>query len=39
MWVISMEIARGYAGVARMIKDSKMLLEATWNGDEEVVAE
>ena len=39
MWAISMEIARGYAGVARMIKDSKMLLEATWNGDEEVVAE
>ena len=34
-----MERARGYKEVARMIKDSKNLLGATWNGDVEAVAE
>lgn len=34
-----MERAKGYKEVARMIKDSKNLLGATWNGDVEAVAE
>ena len=39
MWALSMERARGYKEISRMIKDSKKLLEATWNRDEEIVAE
>ena len=39
MWALSMERARGYKEIYRTIKDSKKLLEATWNGDEEIVAE
>ena len=39
MWALSMERAKGYKEVARMIKDSKELLKATWNGDEKAVAE
>ena len=39
MWVHSMERAKGYKDVFQMIKDSKKLLESTWNGDEEAVAE
>ena len=39
MWALSMERARGYEEISRMIKDSKKLLEATWMGDEEIVAE
>ena len=39
LWVFSMERARGYEEVAKMIKSSKKLLEATWNGDEKAVAE
>ncbi|MDD7161588.1 MAG: AAA family ATPase [Candidatus Ornithospirochaeta sp.] len=39
MWALSMERARGYKEISRMIKDSKKLLEATWKGDEETVAE
>ena len=39
MWALSMERARGYKEISRMIKDSKKLLEATWKGDEEIVAE
>ena len=39
MWAHSMERAKGYKDVFHMIKDSKKLLESTWNGDEEAVAE
>ena len=39
MWALSMERARGYKKIYRTIKDSKKLLEATWKGDEEIVAE
>ena len=39
MWALSMERARGYKEIYRTIKDSKKLLEATWKGDEEIVAE
>ena len=39
MWAHSMERAKGYKDVFQMIKDSKKLLESTWNGDEEAVAE
>ena len=39
MWALSMEWAKGYKEISRMIKDSKKLLEATWKGDEEIVAE
>ena len=39
MWALSMERAKGYKDLFQMIRDSKKLLEATWNGDEEVVAE
>ena len=39
MWALSMERAKGYKEISRMIKDSKKLLEATWKGDEEIVAE
>ena len=39
MWALSMERARGYKEIYRTIKDSKKLLEATWKGDEEAVAE
>ena len=38
MWALSMERAKGYKDVFQMIKDSKKLLESTWNGDEEAVA-
>lgn len=34
-----MDRSRGYKEVARMIKDLKNHLGATWNGDEEAVAE
>ena len=39
MWALSIERAKGYKDVFQMIKDSKKLLESTWNGDEEAVAE
>ena len=39
MWALSMERAKGYEEIYRTIKDSKKLLEATWKGDEEIVAE
>ena len=39
MWALSMERARGYKEIYRTIKDSKKLLEATWKGYEEIVAE
>lgn len=39
MWALSMERANGYQEVAKMIKDSKELLVATWNGDEKTVTE
>ena len=39
MWALSMERARGYKEIYRTIKGSKKLLEATWKGDEEAVAE
>ena len=39
MWAHSMERVEGYKDVFQMIKDSKKLLESTWNGDEEAVAE
>ena len=39
MWALSMERARGHKEIYRTIKGSKKLLEATWKGDEEAVAE
>ena len=39
MWALSMERAKGYKEIYRTIKGSKKLLEATWKGDEEAVAE
>ena len=39
MWALSMERLEEYKDVFQMIKDSKKLLESTWNGDEEAVAE
>ena len=39
MWALSMERARGYKEIYRTIKGSEKLLEATWKGDEEAVAE
>ena len=39
MWAHSMERTKGYQDVAKMIKGSKELLEATWDGDEKAVAE
>lgn len=39
MWALSMGRARGYSEVSRMISDSRKLLKATWEGDEEAVAE
>ena len=39
MWAHSMERVEGYKDVFQMIKDSKKLLESTWNGDEVSVAE
>ena len=39
MWAHSMERTKGYQDVAKMIKGSKELLEATWNGDEKAVSE
>ena len=38
MWALSIERAKGYNDVFQMIRDSKKLLESTWNGDEEAVA-
>ena len=38
MWAHSMERTKGYQDVANMIKGSKELLEATWDGDEKAVA-
>lgn len=39
MWAHSMERAKGYKDVFQMIRDSKKLLELTWNGEEKAVAE
>ncbi|MGM9778155.1 MAG: PD-(D/E)XK nuclease domain-containing protein, partial [Prevotella sp.] len=38
-WMIAIEDTPDYKGVVELIRDSKRLLEATWNGDEEAVAE
>ena len=38
-WIIAIEDTPDYKGVVELIRDSKKLLEATWNGDEEAVAE
>ena len=38
-WINVLEDTPDYEGVAELIKDSKRLLEATWKGDEEAVAE
>ena len=38
-WIIAIEDTPDYKGVVELIKDSKRLLEATWNRDEEAVAE
>ena len=38
-WVNVLEDTPDYESVVELIKDSKRLLEATWNGDEEAVAE
>ena len=39
MWALSIERAKGYKDVFQMIRDSKKLLELTWNGEEKAVAE
>ena len=39
MWALMMKRTSGYSEVARMIKESRNLLEATWKGDEKAVAE
>ena len=39
MWALSMGRAKGYSEVGRMIRDSRELLKATWDGDEEAVRE
>ena len=39
MWALSIERAKGYKDVFQMIRDSKKLLESTWNGEEKAVAE
>ena len=38
-WINVLEDTPDYESVVELIKDSKRLLEATWNGDEEAVAE
>ena len=38
-WINVLEDTPDYEGVAELIRESKRLLEATWNGDEEAVAE
>ena len=38
-WINVLEDTPDYEGVAELIKESKSLLEATWNGDEEAVTE
>ena len=38
-WINAIEDTPDYVSVVKLIKDSKRLLEATWNGDEEAVAE
>ena len=38
-WISAIEDTPDYRSVVDLIKDSKALLEATWNGDEEAVAE
>ena len=38
-WIIAIEDTPDYKSVVELIRDSKKLLEATWNNDEEVVAE
>ena len=38
-WIIAIEDTPDYKGVVELIKDSKRLLETTWNRDEEAVAE
>ena len=38
-WINVLEDTPDYESVVKLIKDSKRLLESTWNGDEEAVAE
>ena len=38
-WINVLEDTPDYEGVAELIRESKRLLEATWKGDEEAVAE
>ena len=38
-WINVLEDTPDYEGVAELIRESKRLLEATWKGDEEIVAE
>lgn len=38
-WINVLEDTPDYESVVELIKDSKRLLESTWNGDEEAVAE
>ena len=38
-WINVLEDTPEYEGVAELIRESKRLLEATWKGDEEIVAE
>ena len=38
-WINVLEDTPDYEGVAEIIRESKRLLEATWKGDEEIVAE
>ena len=38
-WINVLEDTPDYEGVAELIRESKCLLEATWKGDEEIVAE
>ena len=38
-WINVLEDTPDYEGVAELINESKSLLEATWNGDEEAVTE
>ncbi|MDD7161369.1 MAG: AAA family ATPase [Candidatus Ornithospirochaeta sp.] len=38
-WISAIEDTSDYRSVVDLIRDSKALMEATWNGDEEAVAE
>ena len=38
-WISAIEDTPDYRSVVDLIRDSKALMEATWNGDEEIVAE